>query len=360
VTYGEKTFVVVGDGGTVLASSGDGWNQIESGVTQNLAGIAWANGTFVAVGSAGTVLTSTNGTNWTLAESGVSEPIRCVTFGADRFLALGATNALVSLNGITWSNHPIPAMNAKSVCYGNGRFVSAGGSSFLEPRGEIRESTDGTTWRLWPQGTCVYYDILYGGGYFTAVGEGVGTHLIHQSLLWRAPGIVEQGGSKVYSVNVESPRGVAVGDGVFISVGGTRAVPNPWWIGTICSSETGDSPWTSLDHPVEPWPQTYFQLDHLLLDVAFGSGKFVAVGENGTLVESGPAARFDPRQSRGQPDGSMELGLLSPIGSQLHIEMTTDFQTWSNVSTVTNTSGSVRLQVSPQGKPAFVRATLQR
>ena len=98
----------------------------------------------------------------------------------------------------------------------------------FQPEGEIRESADGQTWRLWPQGLVVYHDIVFADGYFTAVGEGLGSQLIEYHMLWRAPGVVEQGGPKTFSGGT---RGIAFGDGMFVSVGGIRAVPNPWWIG---------------------------------------------------------------------------------------------------------------------------------
>lgn len=357
VTYGAPTFVVVGDHGTVLASSGAHWERIEAGVTNDLTGIAWANGSFVAVGSAGTVLASRDGMNWTRSDSSVGEMIRCVTSGGDSFLALGSTNSLMSKDGILWSRYSVPMMNAESVCYGNGRFVSVGGRSIFDPGGEIGESADGQTWRLWPQGFSVYHDVLFANGSFMAVGEGLGTDLIRYALLWRAPGIVEQGGPEIHAAS-ETLRGIAFGDGIFVSVGGTRAVPNQWWIGQISSSTTGGNPWTNPDRLMDPWPQTYFQLENLLLDVAFGAGKFVAVGENGTLVESGTAARFDPRLTRVQPNRPVQFGMASPTGSRLQIDATADLQTWSNLMVATNASGTLTFQVTPQGKAGFFRATL--
>ena len=67
---------------------------------------------------------------------------------------------------------------------------------------------------------------------------------------------------------------IAFGEGVFVTAGGTRIAPGAYDLGKITTSATGGNPWIDQDQSIDPWPQTYFQLDHLLLDVAFGSAPF--------------------------------------------------------------------------------------
>ncbi|MHC1764450.1 MAG: hypothetical protein AB9869_09100 [Verrucomicrobiia bacterium] len=199
----------------------------------------------------------------------------------------------------------------------------------------------------------------YAEDYFTAVGEAIAPGFIQRCLLWRAPGVVQQGGAEFLAdTNVETHRGIGFGDGMFVSVGGTRAVPNSGWIGKISSSPTGGNPWASQDQMIEPRPETYFQLHNLLLDVAYGVGKFVAAGEGGLLVESGPAVRFDPRLARLQADGQLEFGALSLAGSRVQIQVMTEFGTWSNMLEATNTSGTLRFQVTPKLRFELLRALL--
>jgi hypothetical protein len=51
--------VAVGYPGTILTSpDGETWTQRTSGTTVGLYGVAYGNGTFVAVGEGGTILTS--------------------------------------------------------------------------------------------------------------------------------------------------------------------------------------------------------------------------------------------------------------------------------------------------------------
>ena len=80
VTYGDGTFVAVGNGGTVLSSSGSNWVKRYSGATDALYGVAYGNGTFVAVGEFGTILSS-SGWNWYQRYSGVTDALYGVAYG---------------------------------------------------------------------------------------------------------------------------------------------------------------------------------------------------------------------------------------------------------------------------------------
>jgi hypothetical protein len=59
VTYGNGRFVAVGSGGTILTSpDGVKWTRRTSGTNNLLYGVTYGNGLFVAVGDRGTILTS--------------------------------------------------------------------------------------------------------------------------------------------------------------------------------------------------------------------------------------------------------------------------------------------------------------
>jgi hypothetical protein len=77
VAYGNGTFVAVGRNGTILTSpDGVGWTQRTSGTSNHLNGVTYGNGLFVAVGERGAILTSPDGVNWTLRTSGTATPLR--------------------------------------------------------------------------------------------------------------------------------------------------------------------------------------------------------------------------------------------------------------------------------------------
>lgn len=98
-----SVFVAVGDGGTVKASSdGSNWSTHNTGVTENLRGVAYsANGYFVVVGDGGTVLYSgDSGLSW--ARSTLPEGFDAATapFTA---VATGVFNVTTTVDGTTSS-----------------------------------------------------------------------------------------------------------------------------------------------------------------------------------------------------------------------------------------------------------------
>src|SRR5213596_722874 len=89
VTYGNNSFVAVGLGGAVAASSdGTNWVSQNSGTSGDLYGVTYGNGVFVAVGGLGLILSS-DGLNWTPATSGTDALLNGVTYGDGTFVAVG-------------------------------------------------------------------------------------------------------------------------------------------------------------------------------------------------------------------------------------------------------------------------------
>ena len=71
VTFGNNTFVAVGNNGAILTSSdGVTWTTRTSGSTTLLWSVGFGNNTFVVVGNGGTILTSSDGASWTTRTSG--------------------------------------------------------------------------------------------------------------------------------------------------------------------------------------------------------------------------------------------------------------------------------------------------
>ncbi len=130
VTYGNGTFVAVGDTGTILTSSdGVTWTTRTSGTTNYLDGVTYGNGTFVAVGDTGTILTSSDGVTWTARTSGTSNYLAGVTYGNGTFVVVGAISILTSPDGVTWTARTSGEIfyYFAGVTYGNGTFVAVGG-----------------------------------------------------------------------------------------------------------------------------------------------------------------------------------------------------------------------------------------
>ncbi len=71
ITYGNNTFVAVGERGTVRSSSNNGssWDNGTSGTTREFYEIAYGDNTFVAVGQSGThSYSGDNGNSWSTGE----------------------------------------------------------------------------------------------------------------------------------------------------------------------------------------------------------------------------------------------------------------------------------------------------
>jgi hypothetical protein len=260
LAYGNGTFVAVGDLGTILSSSdGITWfPRSVSGTDLWLKSVAYGNGSFVAVGDFGAVLTSTDGITWiTRVEPTVDPPgssLSFVVYGNGLFVAVGWNLILTSPDGISWTDRS-PGTKGwfSGVAYGNGLFVAVGGYGanlaqglFL---GTIHTSRDGVTWVLSEE---EYLPVLtaatYGNGSFVAVGE-------YGSVLTSSDGITwGRGGTGISHYLCD----VAYGNGFFVSVG-----------------EFGTA-FTSRD--LKTWARRNLGTTDILLGVRYGNRSFVTVG----------------------------------------------------------------------------------
>jgi hypothetical protein len=102
-------------------------------------GVAYGNGTFVAVGLSGAVQTSANGTTWTnRATPADIDDLNAIIYANNQFVAVGqvafsagiARNVFTSPDGITWTLRIAAAGGAsrdqRGVAFGAGVFVSVG------------------------------------------------------------------------------------------------------------------------------------------------------------------------------------------------------------------------------------------
>ena len=74
ITFGNDTFVIVGDSGNIVRSTDNGssWDNATSPTANYLYGVTFGNNTFVAVGNSGNIVRSTeNGSSWDLGRVGV-------------------------------------------------------------------------------------------------------------------------------------------------------------------------------------------------------------------------------------------------------------------------------------------------
>jgi hypothetical protein len=173
MAYKDGTFVAVGfSTNIVVSTNGSDWFKVSSGLTNGgLYAVAEGAGQFVAVGPGdyrGTVLSSSNGLQWTSQFVHTNEEYWAVTYGGGQFVAIGFRNfgpdtgavALTSVDGLQWERFPLPFQTTpRNIVYGNGVYVAAGALFSLY-------STNGRDWL--PLNSILAQSIAFGAGQFIA------------------------------------------------------------------------------------------------------------------------------------------------------------------------------------------------
>jgi hypothetical protein len=159
-----------------IGTSTDGitWNTaVSTGLkegTDNIIGIAYGNGLYVAAAETGLTRTSTDTINWEVGSVlPTSQLIRALTFANNQFVYAGTGGVLgTSTDGITWTTRTSGTTSTiNGLTFGNNLFVTAGNG------GVIRTSTDGITWDARTSGTTSIINALtFGNGLFMYAGSG--------------------------------------------------------------------------------------------------------------------------------------------------------------------------------------------
>jgi hypothetical protein len=241
IAYGNNTWVAVGrtfnsSDPYMVYSTDDcvSWVPIDVAAAgfsyPGISGVAYggtgANARFVAVGSGSKISTSADGISWTPADtSGLgSIYIYGVAYGDGKFVAVGGdTIAYSTDNGATWTAADTSGLDGNeiyAIAYGNGTWVAGGDT--------IAYSTDGETWTAVDESSTSFFG-----------GKSVGS-VAYGSDKW----VVAAGGPNMGCAIATSPDGIA-------------------WTEVTQSVFTPGDPDTSVN------------------GVAYGNGKFVAVGRDG-------------------------------------------------------------------------------
>jgi hypothetical protein len=283
MTYGNGTFVTVGDYGTILTSpDGVAWTLQTSGYTNHLYGVGFGNNAFVAVGTIGTILTSwDNGATWTLTNPGQAHPLSQnltgVAYGAGKFVVVGADGTILvsSDSGVTWVDPFWPYSSVTTnwlygATYANSTYVDVGAY------GTVLTSPDTTNWDTDASGTSLHLmSVAYGNGTFIAVGQS-GTILSSTNGINWSPQV---------SGVTDWLRGVTYANGYFVAVGDA---------GTILTSSDGVN-WAP---PLHGFDDSYD-----LYAVAYDPNEsaFAAVGGYGIILLDGDSIPDPPVRIQGAP-----------------------------------------------------------
>jgi len=289
--YGDGTFVAVGDAWSytheptsAILTSTDAFDwepQYYAGASESLLGVAYGNGTFVAVGYNGTVLSSTDTIVWNKGDSGTNAAVTLegVAYGGGVFVAVGygfdvtggvVPVVLTSSDGLTWTNAPVKEKGQLyGVSYGGGTWLAVGGRHGVS---FWFTSQDGLRWEENSYRDQMLFSAAWGNGYFVAVGgEYVDSALrvVFQRIEVTSTGVEVR---STHQTAYEPLKSVAFGRGHFVAVGGG-----------VYTSSDGEA-WATIDSVPS------FKGN----GVAFGAETFVTVGNWGGILQSDPLVNAAP------------------------------------------------------------------
>lgn len=186
VAYGNGTFVAVGKtadpGGTTqvwTSTNGSSWTQRTNAFTSPASKVSFANGKFfMAAGSGVLYYSSNNGITWTLCTTPGSSDSQFtnVTYGGGIYTVVNNNKPYASTDGITWTMGPTGQFSKtpRSIAYGNGIFWGVAQEGTCPNRSnEGYYSTDGLNWTK-PTGSRGGTRVIFGGGVFASVADQCG------------------------------------------------------------------------------------------------------------------------------------------------------------------------------------------
>jgi hypothetical protein len=338
VVFGGGQFIAVGARGSVLRSTdGREWTQEGSGTTRDLNHVAYGNGLYVACGASDTLLTSTDGQQWTPRSVGAIDGSlaewRGLVFAHERFVVAGTKGATAtSLLGESWDYYDANTATAggladrlRRVASGQGLFVAVGagyepyrGVVVSSPEGEVWTARDGKTGAKW------IYSVTFGSGVFVAVGESGVLTTSPDGVEWTAG--ASGTSSSLWGVG-HGPAGfVAVGDG-----GRIRTSPD----GVTWSGSSGGT-------------------TKALFDVAAGNGTYVIVGRDGTILQSTGGVTPIVLASPIRVGNEYRFQFTADVGQTYQVQSSTDLTAWSTVTNVVATDSLMPVALTPPS--AAVRA----
>jgi hypothetical protein len=306
------------------------WTPAQGVFAQNIAGVVYGNGKFVAVGHNNDkpeekiVAYSTDGITWTKApvQAGMfAKNIIGIVYGNGKFVVAGYNDdknegyvsdklnesiIVYSTDGITWTRAATPELfKNRRIFFGNGKFITIGSFEYQQTGTQQWtidyyqvESPDGVNWSdrdpIFSEDPRNSQYIFFDGSKFVALGGG-GQYLssANNGKSWergetigRSITDVASGNGKMIGIGPsglgwstdgivwtnadEKPDGalnaVAYGFGMFVAVGSR---------GGIIYSRDGYA-WTKVAS------STFGSTD--IYHVAYGGGKFVAIGDNGRIA----------------------------------------------------------------------------
>lgn len=281
----------------------------------NYSDVVYADGRFVAIGDIGSAA-SDNGKDWTFAN--YSHSLQSIAYGNGLYVAVGygstGYKVRTSTNGLSWSSL-VSVSEASDIAFGNGLFVVVGRNGF------ISTSLDGVTWTPRSSSTSSYlYQVAYGNNEFIAVGQDATVLRSPDGINWVPV---------VYSSENELPTSASFGKLEFIngryyvqeSFNTYTATDATTWellrsvnltnddLSVAVSGEGLDTLYVSDRGQVSKdgllWSEHSFSSTR---GVAFGSDRYVLVGDTGRIYSSADGQNWEQHHGDGTINISNGVG----------------------------------------------------
>ena len=315
-TDGQRYVATVDDGDTVVTSEdGIAWIPRDVGaMSVRLIDVIWAGDRFIALGRDGatfsaSVFESVDGTTWISHAVGTNMTADGLAFNGTTLLVVGRDSianlvcAYTSTDRVQWQSTPIPVDDPHHVLGIAGMFVSVGYRGGAVPSVVFR-SRNGTVWT----GTATKHQgeingATWTGSEYIAVGEDGLIATSTQGTDWQLQQQAEQ--TNLYTVrwlgdeffaigylgaSMRSSNGIdwtpaVIGD-PFASWGGVARANTSVGERTVVVGYAGAVRVSADREHWNPSQMTPAPGNIYMNDVAFGGGKFVAVGDLGTIYTS--------------------------------------------------------------------------
>lgn len=259
-------YAAVGDAGFIVTSDdGIGWSKRTSPVQEKLNGIVWGLGMFVAVGDKGTILTSADGVEWVKAKLEAKVDLSGAASNGKEFVVAGNDGiVLISKDGQIWKQRRMATSERiYRVRWVNGRYIAVGAGML------ILTSEDGITWdqaKSEQSSTIMFTDVTWNGSKYIVVGDHLNIWVSDDGVTWK-----DYGDSKPIN-NVE---GTDSADCIYSVIWAENRLLAAANSGKIFTLPDGGS-----------WQKEVNATRKYLKDVVYSKDKFVAVGDEGIILNS--------------------------------------------------------------------------
>ncbi len=322
-------FVAVGQHGTILTST-NGWEWVRqnSGTTNNLLGVGGGFGVTVVTGEKGTLLSSRDLRHWVTSPidpTVAASSLYGVAYGNHRYVTAGAF--LSSANGLSWEVPPGQEANLSRyllpVVFDGHQFVGFALRINLQVRfALIAHSTDGKNWTytglpesFFPSSNVTRPSLAYGNGRYVLT--------VNNRCL------VSTDSTNWQDVTVSPPLGLDILRRVTYAGDYFLGLSNS---GFLYVSTDGTN-----------WQQGPLPGDftHIINDLAYQDGVYVAVGAAGTLYYSGPQNPLRLGQSLAVRGVGFQLGLSGRYNQSYQVQYTTNLLDWASLTNLTQSSPDI-------------------